>query len=569
MAKQMVYEDEARQPLAIGVSKLARAVVTTLGPRGRNAVLDKGWGAPKVTKDGVTVAEEISLDDPAENLGAQLVKEAASKTNKIAGDGTTTATVLAEAIYREGLKMIAGGADPMSLSRGIHKAAAAVVAAVEKMATPINEKSKKEISQVAMIAGNNDTEIGSKLAEAFLKVGKDGVITIEEGKHAETTVEVVEGMQFDRGFLSPHFVTNQDDQTVEFEKALVLVHEEKISSAKSLVPLLEAVSRAAKPLVIIAEDIDGEALATLVVNKMRGILNVVAVKAPGYGDRRKAMLGDIAVLTGGQAILKDLGVQLDAVKLSDLGTIDHVIITSDDTTIVGGGGEKKAIAGRADSIRQEIEITTSDYDREKLQERLAKLAGGVALISVGAATETEMKERKYLYDDARAATKAALEEGIVPGGGVALLRCEKAVDNLVLEGDEALGAKILRNVLEVPLKAIAHNAGQDGPVVVHRVRQLKKTEGYDADKDTYGDMIEAGIVDPAKVVRTSLQNAVSVASLLLTTACVITEIPKKDDGKGAGHAPDHDMGGGMGGMGGMGGGMGGMGMGGMGGMGGF
>src|SRR5208337_127105 len=420
-----------------------RAVVTTLGPRGRNAVLDKGWGAPKVTKDGVTVAEEISLDDPQENLGAQLVKEAASKTNKIAGDGTTTATVLAEALYREGLKMVAGGADPMSLSRGIHKACEAVVAAVAKMSTPINEKSKKEITQVATIAGNNDPAIGAVLADAFMKVGKDGVITIEEGKQSETTVEVVEGMQFDRGYLSPHFITNQDEQIVEFEKPLVLIHEEKISSAKSLVPLLEAVSRANKPLLIIAEDVEGEALATLVVNKMRGILNVCAVKAPGYGDRRKAMLGDIAVLTGGTAIFKDLGVQLDAVKLSDLGTVDRVIISSDDTTMVGGRGDKKAISGRAEQIRKEVETTTSDYDKEKLQERLAKLAGGVALISVGAATETEMKERKFLLDDARAATHAALEEGIVPGGGVALLRCEKAVDALHLEGDEGLGAKIL------------------------------------------------------------------------------------------------------------------------------
>jgi len=570
----MVYEDEARQSLAAGVSKLARAVVTTLGPRGRNAVLDKGWGAPKVTKDGVTVAEEINLDDPQENLGAQLVKEAASKTNKVAGDGTTTATVLAEALYREGLKMVAGGADPMSLSRGLQKAAAAVVAAIGKMSTPINEKSKKEITQVATIAGNNDPTIGAVLADAFMKVGKDGVITIEEGKQSETTVEVVEGMQFDRGYLSPHFVTNQDDQVVEFEKPLVLIHEEKISSAKSLVPLLEAVSRASKPLLIIAEDVEGEALATLVVNKMRGILNVCAVKAPGYGDRRKAMLSDIAVLTGGTAILKDLGVQLDSVKLSDLGSVDRVIITADDTTMVGSKGDKKAILGRAEQIRKEIETTTSDYDKEKLQERLAKLAGGVAQISVGAVTETEMKERKFLLDDARAATQAALEEGIVPGGGVALLRCEKAVDALQLEGDEGLGAKILRNVLEVPLKAIAHNAGQDGPVVVHRVRQLKKNEGYDADKDTYGDMLEAGIVDPAKVVRTALQNAVSVASLLLTTSCLITEIPKKDDGNAAGPGPGGGMGGMGGGMGGMGGGMGGMGgmgggMGGMGGMGGF
>src|SRR5580698_8370713 len=447
----MVFDEEARQALAAGVGKLARAVRSTLGPRGRNAVLDKGWGSPKVTKDGVTVAENVELDDPFENLGAQLVKEVASKTNDVAGDGTTTATILAEAIFKEGLKMIAAGADPMGLARGIAKATQAVSDAILKLATPIDEKNKKEIMQVATIAGNNDPSIGSVLAEAFLKVGKDGVITVEEGRQSETTVEVVEGMQFDRGYLSPHFVTNQDAQTVELENCLVLLYEEKISSAKSIVPLLEALSKANKPLLIVAEDVEGEALATLVVNKMRGILNVCAVKAPGYGDRLKAMLGDIAVLTGGTAILKDLGVQLDSVKLSDLGTAERVIISADDTTMVTGRGDKKAITGRADQIRKEIEITTSDYDKEKLQERLAKLAGGVAQISVGAATETEMKERKYLLDDAQAATKAALEEGIVPGGGVALLRCEKAIDALHLEGDESLGAKIVRNVLEVPL----------------------------------------------------------------------------------------------------------------------
>jgi len=568
VAKQMVFNDEARLPLAVGVSKLARAVASTLGPRGRNAVLDKGWGAPKITKDGVTVAEEVSLDDPQENLGAQLVKEAASKTNKVAGDGTTTATVLAEAIYREGLKMVAAGADPMSLARGVQKATQAVTAAVGKMASAISEKDKKEITQVATIAGNNDPTIGGVLADAFMKVGKDGVITIEEGKQNETTVEVVEGMQFDRGFLSPHFVTNQDDQTVELEKCLVLVHEEKISNAKHLVPLLEAVSRAGKPLLVIAEEVEGEALATLVVNKMRGILQVCAVKAPGYGDRRKAMLGDIAVLCGGQPIFKDLGVQLDAVKLSDLGTAQKVLITADDTTIINGGGEKKAIVGRADQIRAEIETTTSDYDREKLQERLAKLSGGVAQINVGAATETEMKERKVLLEDAKAATQAALEEGIVPGGGVALLRCEKAVDALKLEGDEGLGAQVLRNALEVPLRRIADNAGQDGAVAVHRVRQMKKNEGYDADRDEYGDMLAAGVVDPAKVVRTALENAASVAALLLTTSCLVTELPKKQDDKGHGGHGHPGMGGGMGGMGGGMGGMGG-GMGDMGGMGDF
>ncbi|MEX0586054.1 MAG: chaperonin GroEL, partial [Pirellulales bacterium] len=526
----------------------------TLGPRGRNAVLDKGWGSPKVTKDGVTVAEDIDLDDPYENLGAQLVKEAASKTNDVAGDGTTTATVLAEAIYKEGLRMIAAGGDPMALARGIQKATAAIVEAIAKLATPINEKNKKEIEQIATIAGNSDPSIGKVLAEAFLKVGKDGVITVEEGKQSETTVEVVEGMQFDRGYLSPHFVTNQDNQTVALENCVVLIYEEKISNAKKLVPLLEAVSKAAKPLLIIAEDIEGEALATLVVNKLRGILNVSACKAPGYGDRRKAMLGDIAVLTGGKAIFKDLGIALESIKLSDLGRVKKVIQTAEETTIVGGAGAKAEIDGRAQQIRDEIERTDSEYDREKLQERLAKLAGGVAQINVGAATETEMKERKTLLEDAKAATQAALEEGIVPGGGVALIRSESAIDRLKLEGDEALGAKIVKIALDRPLRYIAENAGVDGAVVVNRVRQLKtKTEGYDADRDRYTDLVAAGIIDPAKVVRIALQNAASVAALLLTTESLITDIPKddKDDDHG-GHHHDHGMGGGgMGDMGGM------------------
>ena len=566
MAKQMVFDDEARQPLLAGVSKLARAVISTLGPRGRNAVLDKGWGSPKITKDGVTVAEDIELDDPYENLGAQLVKEAASKTNDIAGDGTTTATVLAEAIFREGLKMIAAGADPMALSRGIGKATDAVIEAVRKLATPINEKNKTEIKQVATIAGNNDPSIGDVLADAFLKVGKDGVITVEEGRQSETTVEVVEGMQFDRGYLSPHFVTNQDKQIVELDNPYILIYEEKISNAKNLVPLLEAISKSGKPLVILAEDVEGEALATLVVNKMRGILSVVAIKAPGYGDRRKAMLGDIAVLTAGTAIFKDLGIQLDSVKLSDLGRAKKVIIDAENTTIVSGAGKKDEIEGRAEQIRREIEVTDSDYDREKLQERLAKLAGGVAQIHVGAATETEMKERKALIEDAKAATQAALEEGIVPGGGIALIRSEKALDKLDVKGDEALGARIIRNVLDYPLRAIANNAGIDGAVVVNRVRQQKgKNDGYDADKGQYCDLVAAGIIDPAKVVRTALQNAASVASLLLTTESLITEIPKEDDGGDDHHAHDHGMGGMGGGMGGMGGmDMGGMGMGGMG-----
>ncbi|MFN5915785.1 MAG: chaperonin GroEL, partial [Planctomycetota bacterium] len=481
MAKQMVFDDEARQPLLAGVSKLARAVRSTLGPRGRNAVLDKGWGSPRITKDGVTVAEEIELDDPFENLGAQLVKEAASKTNDVAGDGTTTATVLAEAIFREGLKMIAAGADPMSLSRGIAKAVEVVHEEISKMSTPIDGKSKKEIKQVATIAGNNDPAIGDVLAEAFIKVGKDGVIAVEEGRGSETTVEVVEGMQFDRGFLSPQFVTNQDEVTVELEDCYILIHEDKISNNKKLIPILEAISKAKKPLLIIAEDIEGDALATLVVNKMRGILSVAAVKAPGYGDRRKAILGDIATLTNANAIFKDLGIDLESVKISDLGRAKRIRITSEETVVIGGAGKKDKIEGRVVQIRREIENTDSDYDREKLQERLAKLAGGVAQINVGAATETEMKERKALIDDAKAATQAALAEGIVPGGGVALLRCEAALDKLKLEGDAALGVRIVRNVLDYPLRSIANNAGLDGAVVVNRVRQLKdKNEGYDA-----------------------------------------------------------------------------------------
>jgi chaperonin GroEL len=564
VAKQMVFEDEARKPLLAGVSKLARAVKSTLGPRGRNAVLDKGWGSPKVTKDGVTVAEDIELDDSFENLGAQLVKEAASKTNDVAGDGTTTATVLSEAIFREGLKMIAAGADAMALARGIHKAVEAVTKSILGLASSINEKNKKELMQIATIAGNNDPTIGNVLAEAILKVGKDGVITVEEGKQAETFVNVVEGMQFDRGFLSPHFVTDADSQICEFENPYILIFEDKISSAKNLVPLLEAISKAGKPLVIIAEDVDGEALATLVVNKLRGIVQTVAIKAPGYGDRRKAMMGDIAVLTGGEAIFKDLGIALDAVQLTDLGKAKKVIIAAENTTIVSGGGTKDAINSRAAQIRSEIEATTSEYDREKLQERLAKIAGGVAEINVGAATETEMKERKALIDDAKSATQAALAEGVVPGGGVALLRGEKAIEKLDLKGDEKHGASIVKNALHYPLEAIANNAGLDGSVVVNRVRQLKgKHDGYDADKSTYCDLVSAGVIDPAKVVRTALQNAASVAALLLTTESLITEIPSEEEPEPEGHGHDH----GMGGMGGMGGGM--PGMGGMGGMGGM
>ena len=542
----MAFDDKARQPILAGVQKLARAVKSTLGPRGRNVVLDKGWGSPKVTKDGVTVAKDIELEDPEENLGAQLVKEAASKTNDVAGDGTTTATVLAEAIYTEGLKNVVAGADPMSLSRGISKAADVVAAEIEANAKKIDEKSKKEISQVASLAGNNDPAIGAILAEAFLKVGKNGVITVEEGKGFETVVDVVEGMQFDRGYLSPHFVNNEEKQLVEFDNPLILIYEEKISNVKALVPILEAVSKSGKPLVIIAEDIEGDALATLVVNKMRGILNVAAVKAPGYGDRRKAMLGDIAILTGGNAIFKDLGVKLESVQISDLGKCKKIIIASDKTTIVDGAGSKDAIAGRAEQIRAEIDKTTSDYDREKLQERLAKLAGGVAQIKVGATTETEMKERKFLLDDAKAATAAALDKGIVPGGGTALLRCASAVDSLKLKGDEALGAQILKRALSAPTRAIADNAGIDGGIVVNRVLRMKNfAEGYDADKDAYCNLIDAGVIDPVKVVQTALINAASVAGLLLTTSCSITIIPKEEPAAPAGGAP------GMGGMGGM------------------
>lgn len=552
MSKQMVFDDDARQPLLAGVSKLARAVRSTLGPRGRNAVLDKGWGSPKVTKDGVTVAEEIELSDPNENLGAQLVKEAASKTNDVAGDGTTTATVLAEAIFREGLKMVASGADPMALSRGISKGVEAVTSAISQMASPIDAKNRKEIRQVATIAGNNDPAIGDVLAEAFLRVGKDGVITVEEGRGSETTVEVVEGMQFDRGFLSPHFVTNQDEVTVELDDCHILIHEEKISSNKKLIPLLEAISKAKKPLLIIAEDIEGDALATLVINKMRGILSVCAVKAPGYGDRRKAILGDIAVLTGAQPIFKDLGVDLESVKLSDLGRAKKVRITSEETVIVQGAGSKQEIAGRVQQIRNEIEVTDSDYDREKLQERLAKLAGGVAVINVGAATEVELKEKKHRVEDALSATRAAVEEGIVPGGGTALVQIIDILEKTDLaheDEDAKVGYKIVKRALEEPMRQIAVNAGVDGSIIVDRAKKEKKGVGYDASTGEWVNMMQAGIIDPAKVTRSALQNAASIASLLLTTECAITDLPEKED-KG-GPAGGMDGMGGMGGMGGM------------------
>jgi chaperonin GroEL len=548
VAKILAYDEEARQRLASGIGKLARAVRSTLGPRGRNVVIDKGWGSPNVTKDGVTVAEDIELTDPYENMGAQLVKEAASKTSDAAGDGTTTATVLAEAIFKEGLKSLAAGADAMALKRGIDRAVAAVVENVQSQSKTISDK---EITEVATIAANNDRGIGEKLAEAFKRVGKDGVITVEEGKGFETTVDVVEGMQFDRGYLSPHFVTDPDRMEVVLEDPYILIYEEKISTPRHLIPLLEQIARASKPLLVIAEDIEGEALATLVVNKLRGILQCAAVKAPGYGDRRKAMLGDIAVLTGGTAIFKDLGIELENVKLAELGRAKKVIIDSENTTIVEGAGKPQEIEGRVEMIRQEITKTDSEYDKEKLQERLAKLAGGVAKISVGAATETEMKERKALVEDALAATRAAIEEGIVPGGGTTLIRAAKALDGgLGLSGDEALGVGIVRRALDVPARSIAENAGLDGAVVVNQIaRNASPTFGYNADTGQYGDMIEFGVIDPTKVVRTALQNAASVAGLLLTTEAMVAE--KKEKKKDAGHDP-HDHGGGMGGMGGMG-----------------
>jgi chaperonin GroEL len=548
VAKLLAYDEEARQKLASGVSKLARAVRSTLGPRGRNAVIDKGWGSPTVTKDGVTVAEEIELSDPYENMGAQLVKEAASKTSDAAGDGTTTATVLAEAIFKEGLKALASGADPMALKRGIEKAVEQVVEGIKSQAKTVSND-KTEITMVATIAANNDKSIGEKLAEAFARVGNDGVITVEEGKGFETTVEVVEGMQFDRGYLSPHFVTDPDRMEVILEDAYILIHEEKISTPKVLIPLLEQIAKANRPLLVIAEDVESEALATLVVNKLRGILQVAAVKAPGYGDRRKAMLEDIAVLTGGKAIFKDLGIDLENVKLADLGRARKIIIDSETTTIVEGHGAPEAIKGRTELIRREITQTDSEYDREKLQERLAKLAGGVAQINVGAATETEMKERKALVEDALHATRAAIEEGIVPGGGTCLIRAAKVLDGLKLEGDEALGAQIVRRALEQPARFIAENAGLDGAVVVSKIQKSSEPNyGYNAETETWGDLVQSGVVDPAKVSRTALQNAASVAGLLLTTEAIVIE-KKEKKAEPAGHHDDHH---GMGGMGGMG-----------------
>jgi len=543
MAKQITYGDESRQAILRGVNRLADAVKVTLGPKGRNVVLDKKFGSPIITKDGVTVAKEIELKDALENMGAQMVREVASKTSDVAGDGTTTATVLAQAIYREGIKNVTAGANPMEVKRGIGKAVDAVTEELKKLSKPVKGNM---IAQVGTISANNDETIGKIIAEAMEKVGKDGVITVEEARTLETSLEVVEGMQFDRGYLSPYFVTDPERMEVVVENALVLIHEKKISSMKDLLPVLEQVAKLGRPLVIIAEDVDGEALATLVVNKLRGTLQVAAVKAPGYGDRRKAMLEDIAILTGGKAITEDLGIKLENIKLDDLGKAKKIVIDKDNTTIVEGSGKSKDIEGRVKQIRTQVEETTSDYDREKLQERLAKLVGGVAIIRVGAATETEMKEKKARVEDAMHATKAAVEEGIVPGGGVALLRSQKAIDALKETGDVQVGINIIRRALEEPLRQIAQNAGKEGAVVVAKVRDSKAEEGFNAQNEKYENLVEAGVIDPTKVVRSALQNAASIASLLLTTEALVSEIPEDKPEAPAGGG--HGGGGGMGGM---------------------
>jgi len=540
-AKQLLFDEAARQGLLRGVEKLAKAVKATLGPSGRNVILDKKFGSPTITKDGVTVAKEIELEDPYENMGAQLVREVASKTSDIAGDGTTTATVLAEAIYREGLKNVTAGANPTSLQRGINKAVAAITDEIARIAKKVKDSS--EIAQVATVSANWDTTIGQIIADAMDKVGKDGTITVEEAKSIETTLDVVEGMQFDKGYLSPYFVTNAESLEVSFDNAYVLIHEKKISSLKDLLPLLEKIAKSGKPFLIIAEDVEGEALATLVVNKLRGTLQVAAVKAPGFGDRRKAMLEDIAVLTGGKLLSEDLGIKLENVGLEDLGRAKRVTVDKESTTIIEGEGKNTDIQGRVSQIRRQIDETTSDYDREKLQERLAKLAGGVAVINVGAATETEMKEKKARVEDALHATRAAVEEGIVPGGGVALIRAQKALDNLNLTGDEEIGLQIIRRAIEQPLRTLADNAGQEGAIIVQEVKKRKGAEGYNVATGEYCDLIKAGVVDPAKVTRSALQNAASISGLLLTTEALITEIPEKDK------APAMPSGGGgMGGM---------------------
>ena len=544
MAKQLIFSEDARRAILKGAELLSKAVKVTLGPKGRNVVLDKKFGSPTVTKDGVTVAKEIELKDPYENMGAQMVKEVAEKTSDNAGDGTTTATILAESIFREGLKNVTAGSNPMALRRGIDKAVTAVVAEIKKLSKPVKEK--KEISQVATIASNNDRVIGDQIAEAMEKVGKDGVITVEEAKSIDTTLEVVEGMQFDQGYLSPYFVTDADRMEAALDKPYILIYEKKVSSMRDMIPLLEQIAKTGRPLLIVSEETEGEALATLVVNKIRGTLVCCAVKAPGYGDRRKAMLDDIAVLTGGKAITEDLGIKLENVKLDDLGQAKRVTVDKENTTIVEGAGKESAIKGRISQIRKQIEDSDSDYDKEKLQERLAKLSGGVAVINVGAATETEMKEKKARVEDALHATRAAVEEGIVPGGGVALLRCKKVLDGLKLSGDENTGASIIRRALEEPIRQISENAGQEGSVIVQKAVSEKTNVGYNADKDKFEDMIQAGIIDPAKVTRSALQNAASIAGLMITTEALISDTPEEEK------APAMPMGGG--GMPGMGGG---------------
>ena len=542
-AKQLQFDENARHALLRGVEKLARAVKATLGPSGRNVILDKKFGSPTITKDGVTVAKEIELEDPYENMGAQLVREVASKTSDIAGDGTTTATVLAESIYKEGLRNVTAGANPTSLQRGINKAVEAIVAELAKISKKVSDRT--EIAQVATVSANWDKTIGEIIADAMDKVGKDGTITVEEAKSIETSLDVVEGMQFDKGYLSPYFVTNAEAMEAVLDTPYILIHEKKISSLKDMLPLLEKVAKAGRPLLIIAEDVEGEALATLVVNKLRGTLQVCAVKAPGFGDRRKAMLEDIAVLTGGKCITEDLGIKLENVKLEDLGRAKRVTIDKENTTLVEGEGKGGDIKARVAQIRRQIEETTSDYDREKLQERLAKLAGGVAVINVGAATETEMKEKKARVEDALHATRAAVEEGIVPGGGVAFIRAQKALDNIKgLDEDEQVGVQIVRRAVEEPLRQLADNAGQEGALIVQEVKARKGNEGYNVATEKYEDLVKAGVVDPTKVTRSALQNAASISGLLLTTEAIITEMPEKE--KGGGMPP-----GGMGGMGGM------------------
>jgi chaperonin GroEL len=537
-AKQLLFDEAARQKVLRGVELLSKAVKVTLGPKGRNVVIDKKFGSPTVTKDGVTVAKEVELPDPYENMGAQMVKEVASKTSDAAGDGTTTATVLAEAIYKEGLKNVTAGSNPIYLKRGIDKAVEAAVAELAKISKKVNDSD--EIRQVATVSANWDTEIGGKIAEAMDKVGKDGTITVEESKSIETTLDVVEGMQFDKGYLSPYFATNAEAQEAVLEDAYVLIHEKKIANLQEFLPLLQTVAKAGKPLLVIAEEVEGEALAALVVNKIRGTLNVCAVKAPGFGDRRKAMLEDIAVLTGGRCITEDLGLKLENLTVSDLGRAKRIVVDKENTTIVEGAGKSSDIQGRVKQIRRQIEETTSDYDREKLSERLAKLAGGVAVLNVGAATEAEMKEKKARVEDALHATRAAVEEGIVAGGGVALLRTAKAIESVKLEGDEAIGAQIVRRAIESPIRMLCANAGVEGAVVVGQVLANKGNYGYNVATGEYEDLVKAGVVDPTKVTRTALQNAASIAGLLLTTECMITELPEKKEA-----APAHPPGGGM------------------------